>query len=282
MLRLDATTRKLQAVLAGAVATSQLPIVVCYSDKTATAYTGGTQVSSTNDTTAVDICSAPGASTVRDVDSITIVNTDTATRIITLRYNDNATLYTLFKVALAVGDQLIYIHGDGWKVFDSGGNLKTMAAAPSIVVASGKLVTFDNTLTFTGTDGTTMTLPTASASLIGKDTTDTLTNKRFTPRVGSTASSATPTINTDNVDVYKLTAQAADITSFTTNLSGTPSDNDVLIIEITGTAARAITWGASFEASTVALPTTTVTTAMLAVAFIYNTATSKWRCVASV
>lgn len=149
-------------------------------------------------------------------------------------------------------------------------------------VVSGKTVTFNNTLTFVGTDDTTITLPTVNASLVGKATTDTLTNKRFTPRVGSTASSATPTINTDNVDVYKLTAQAVDITSFTTNLSGTPSDNDVLIIEITGTAARAITWGSAFEASTVALPTTTVSTNMLAVGFIYNSATSKWRCVASV
>lgn len=102
------------------------------------------------------------------------------------------------------------------------------------------------------------------------------------PRVGSTTSSATPTINTDNIDIYKLTAQAVDITSFTTNLSGTPSDGQVLIIQITGTAARAITWGASFEASTVALPTTTVTTAMLSVGFLWNAVTSKWRCMAAV
>ena len=110
----------------------------------------------------------------------------------------------------------------------------------------------------------------------------TLTNKRTTARVGSTTSSATPTINTDDVDIYKLTAQAVDITSFTTNLTGTPTDGQCLIIEITGTAARTIAWGASFEASTVALPTTTVTTAMLAVAFLYNAVTSKWRCVGAV
>lgn len=111
--------------------------------------------------------------------------------------------------------------------------------------------------------------------------TNTLTNKRVTPRVGSTTSSATPTINTDSYDVYKLTAQTVDITSFTTNLTGTPSDGDVLFILITGTAARAITWGTSFEASTVALPTTTVTTAMLTVGFMWNGVTSKWRCMAS-
>lgn len=117
-----------------------------------------------------------------------------------------------------------------------------------------------------------VTVPTISS-------TDTLTNKRVTKRTGTATSSATPTINTDNVDFYSLTAQAADITSFTTNLSGTPTTGQTLWIAITGTAARAITWGASFEASTVALPTTTVTTNRLDVGFIWTG--SIWRCVAA-
>jgi len=115
--------------------------------------------------------------------------------------------------------------------------------------------------------------------------TNTITNKRWTARVGSTTSSATPTINTDNTDIYKLTAQTADITSFTTNLSGTPVDGDILEIQITGTAARAITWGASFVSSTVTLPATTVTTATLTVILQYFTTSSygnnKWVCVNS-
>lgn len=119
-----------------------------------------------------------------------------------------------------------------------------------------------------------VTVPTISS-------TDTLTNKRVTKRVGTTTSSATPTINTDDVDMHIITAQTVDITSFTTNLSGTPTEGQTLWIAITGTAARAITWGASFEASTVALPTTTVTTNRLDVGFVWNSATSKWRCIAS-
>ena len=105
---------------------------------------------------------------------------------------------------------------------------------------------------------------------------------RIIPRVSTTTSSATPTINTNNVDVFGITALTVNITSFTTNLSGTPTDGQKLWIYIVGTAARTITWGASFEASTVALPTTTVSTNRLDVGFVWNAATSKWRCVGSV
>jgi len=111
---------------------------------------------------------------------------------------------------------------------------------------------------------------------------DTSTTGAVIPRVlASTANSATPSINTDNYDIMVITAQTVAITSFTTNLTGTPTNGQKLWISITGTTAIAITWGASFEASTVALPTTTVSTNRLDVGFVWNVATSKWRCVAS-
>lgn len=121
----------------------------------------------------------------------------------------------------------------------------------------------------------------AQVNTVTAANTVTLTNKRVTPRTGSTTSSATPTINTDNVDHYALTAQAVDITSMTTNLSGTPTDRQVLTISITGTAARAITWGSSFENGPVALPSTTDTTKRLDVLLWWNATTSKWRCMAA-
>lgn len=113
------------------------------------------------------------------------------------------------------------------------------------------------------------------------DTAQTFTNKRITPRVDTTTSSATPTINTDNVDIYGLTAQTADITSFTTNLSGTPTNGQKLWIYVVGTAARAITWGSSFENGASTLPTTTVGTERLDVFFVWNAVSSKWRCMAA-
>ena len=143
-----------------------------------------------------------------------------------------------------------------------------------------------NEANFTGIPQSAVTgLTDSIAAKAGTTNVMTMSNKRWVARVGSTTSSATPTINTDNYDIYKLTAQTADITSFTTNLTGTPNDGEILEIQITGTAARAITWGASFVASTVALPTTTVTTATLTVIFQYYTTSSygnnKWVCVNS-
>lgn len=146
---------------------------------------------------------------------------------------------------------------------------KYIPASTSNVAEFGGNVAVDGAISSGG-----IAVPTISS-------TNTLTNKRITKRTGTATSSATPTINTDNVDMYIITAQAVDITSFTTNLSGTPTEGQTLWIAITGTAARGITWGSSFEASTVALPTTTVSTNRLDVGFVWNSATSKWRCIAS-
>lgn len=123
---------------------------------------------------------------------------------------------------------------------------------------------------------------TAANSAATIDATQSLTNKRLTPRITSISSSATPTINTDNCDAVTITALATDITSMTTNLSGTPTNFQKLIIRFKddGTA-RAIAWGASFEAKGVALPTTTVISKVLTVGLIYDTVSAKWGCVAS-
>lgn len=119
------------------------------------------------------------------------------------------------------------------------------------------------------------------AVAVGPATTNTLTNKRITSRITTIVSNANPTVNTDDCDAVTITAQAADIASMTTNLSGTPTDFQKLIVRIKDNAtARAITWGASFESKGLDLPTTTVLSKVLTVGFIYDTVTAKWGCVA--
>lgn len=158
-------------------------------------------------------------------------------------------------------------------------NLKAPLASPTFTGTVTLPVALSGIAKLTSGVVSAVTAP--SGAIVGTTDTQTLTNKRHTKRTGTTTSHATPTINTDNVDFYSITAQTEAITSMTTNLSGTPTEAQTLWIAITGTAARAITWGTSFEASTIDLPTTTVTTARLDVGFVWNTVTSKWRCVGS-
>ena len=123
---------------------------------------------------------------------------------------------------------------------------------------------------------------TAADSVATIDGTQTLTNKRVTPRVQSVSDAATITPNADTNDCVDITAIAQAFTI--ANASGTPTNFQKLIIRIkdNGTA-RAITWGTDYVAGGVALPTTTVISKILNVGFIYDTANSlnKWQCVAS-
>jgi hypothetical protein len=120
------------------------------------------------------------------------------------------------------------------------------------------------------------------ASLTG---TETLTNKRITKRVVSAASYTTDTgtsLNCDTTDVFIVTAQAGDL--LFKNPSGTPTNGQTLVIAVSSstTAARALTWGNQFEASTTPLPTTTAaTTARLNIGFMWRADTSKWVCLAA-
>lgn len=101
-------------------------------------------------------------------------------------------------------------------------------------------------------------------------------------KLSSETSSATPTvaIETGLNHIHSITALAADITSMTTNLSGTPRHGQMLLYEITGTATRAITWGASFASGGIfTLPTTTVGTTTLRVLTQWDSYQSKLICV---
>lgn len=97
------------------------------------------------------------------------------------------------------------------------------------------------------------------------------------PRVASISSSATPAFNVGAADVLVITALAANVTSFTSGLSGTPADEQRIMYRIKGSAARALVWGSAFAASgSVALPTTTAAGRTHRFGFIYNAAIAKW------
>jgi len=98
----------------------------------------------------------------------------------------------------------------------------------------------------------------------------------FQPRVGTTASSTSPSINCGSYDEYDITAQAANISSV--SIAGTPVAGQMLVMQVTGTGSYTITWGSSFESGLMSLPTTLSTT-MEGIVLKWNSGTSKWRCV---
>jgi len=124
MIRLDTINRSLTLILGGAQATAPLQIVVSYSDQTSSTYLGSTQLANSNGTTAVTICSAPVASVIRDIDMVTVLNTDSASQVVTIQLLDTATVYKIITVTLLVGDKLTYTHGSAWQVVNNAGNIK--------------------------------------------------------------------------------------------------------------------------------------------------------------
>lgn len=99
-------------------------VVVCYSDATSTAYTGGTQVTSVTSATTTAICATPAASTIRDVDSVNIKNTYAGSHTITVQIDANGTNYPIITASLAQDESLNYTHGSGWQCKDANGNTK--------------------------------------------------------------------------------------------------------------------------------------------------------------
>ena len=128
----------------------------------------------------------------------------------------------------------------------------------------------------------TYTFPNESMTVVGLSQTQTLTNKRITPRIGTIADAATITPTGDDSDQYNVTAlaQAATIAA----PSGTPTNGQKLVIRIkdNGTA-RALTWTTSsgaYRAIGVTLPTTTVINKTVYIGCIYNVADTFWDVVA--
>lgn len=146
-------------------------------------------------------------------------------------------------------------------------NTKGSGTVTSIQVVGGTGATVTPTTAVTTSGVYTVTPEVSSATF------NTLSNKRWVPRVISAASYTTSvTIPADSVDLFQITAQAGAL--LFNAPSGTPNNGDLLVIRIkdNGTA-RALTYNAIFNWSP---PSTTVLGKYLVMCFMYNSVTSNW------
>lgn len=263
MIRLSTTGEKLQAVLGGAVTTNQLHCVVCYSDDNGTTYVGGTQYTSTNDTTAVDICAAPGASTVRDIDYLSIRNRDTAAATVTVMVDVSATDSEIVKATLAVGDSLVYSHGNGWNTIDSAGQVKSSATGGGVsdgdkgditVSASGATWTIDNdVVTYAKMQNVSATDKVLGRSTAGAGDVEEIACTAFARSILDDANEATfkATVNLEiGTDVQAYDAELSAIAALAVTDSNIIVGNGTTWVAESGATARTSLGAAALSANT--------------------------------
>jgi hypothetical protein len=114
----------------------------------------------------------------------------------------------------------------------------------------------------------------AAATIATYAGTETLTNKRITPRISTITTAATITPTGDSSDQYNVTALA--VTALIALPSGTPTDGQKLIIRIldNGTS-QTLSWGA-YRLIGTTLPSSTIPNKVLYVGCIYNAAALSW------
>lgn len=153
---LDATTKKLQVVLAGAVTTNQLHVNATWADtQNGATFVPGSTSLVTNGATPVDIVAAPAASTQRQVKEVTIQNTDTVAATVTVQTVDGANTRKNIVVTIQSGETLFFA-GGVWNVLGTNGALKTgngvssvALTVPSRQTVTGSPITTAGTLAVT-------------------------------------------------------------------------------------------------------------------------------------
>jgi hypothetical protein len=123
MIILSETTDSLQAICAEAHSAAP-QCFTSWRDRTANTFVAGRTVINTNGTNAVTIVAAPGSSTQRVVDFLTIYNADSINATITVRFNANSVIYILFKATLAAGETIVFQEGKGFFVLANSGAIK--------------------------------------------------------------------------------------------------------------------------------------------------------------
>lgn len=131
------------------------------------------------------------------------------------------------------------------------------------------------------TNAGTITVPSGTDTLVARSTTDTLTNKRVTPRQVAAADATSVTPNSDTTDIVTQTNTQVSGTLTINAPTGTPTDGQKLIIRLKSTNAQTYSFNATYAFSTtVTAPTTLAAGKTDYIGTMWNATNSKWDVVA--
>lgn len=165
--------------------------------------------------------------------------------------------------------------------------LSISTSTGTLTIANSKTATINNTITFAGTDSTTMTFPSTSASIARTDAAQTFTGSQTFSQVLTSSNAIEAVSNAATVPITSrintvTNNSAATLTITMTTASAIDGQlSMVRILDFSG-VAQSISWE-NTENSTITAPTTSngSVTLPLTVGFQFNTNTTKWRCIAS-
>lgn len=257
-----------------------------------------------------DLVAVVGASTkiVTDIEIADITESqsgDAAAKFGTLNF---ITAFQHNGVSFAAADLSDGVTGSGSIVLATSPSLVTPALGVATATSVNKVVITApaTAATLTLVDGTIITGPTITATLVGKTTTDTLTNKtltaptitnpsttgtdsgtetmtnkRVSPRIVTVTNATTLTPDGDNSDVSVQANTQAGGTLTVAAPTGTPTDGQKLIIRVKSTNAQTYSFNATYAFSTtVTAPVTLGAGKTDYIGLMWNATNTKWDVVA--
>jgi hypothetical protein len=187
--------------------------------------------------TTVDIAAAINVNQTTAGQTLTIPSPTNTTNSTTITFNNiGSTSFTVLSTVVSPGAGIIIDWtGSAWSV------IGTSSGATNVVVAGGKTFTVSNTLTLAGTDGTTMTFPTTSATLARTDAANTFTGvQTMTSPV-----LITPTLGVATATSYNKVAITAPATGSTLVIADGKTFTVNQTLTLTGTTGTTMTFPAT-------------------------------------